>query len=309
MSELITCGLAENALDYLILAGEQAKDGSPRMTKHALAALADGVELLLKARLEMRDWCLIFKDVDQASRPKYECGDFQSVVFDQAIGRLKNLCSVEIPSKHLAVINELRQLRNRIRHFAVNSDRAVAISIITKTFSFAIEFVSEHLEQVSDGVRMEMDRLRLFLGEYEEFIQERRNHIQPQIAEKFEKHRPGLECPKCLQLDYYGNDKFAHCLFCGYRCEAEAAAEEWVEKFESVHGNLPQIVTCPKCGANACVEEGDSDTTFDVCYVCLSCGESGFEACPACGKVHGDENREGLCRECWQHHFPATPMK
>ena len=217
MSEPITCNLAENALDYLILAGEQAKqgsprmakDGDPRMTKHALATLADGVELLLKARLELRDWCLIFKDVDQASRPKYENGDFQSVTFDQAILRLKNLCSVEIPAKHLSVVSQLRQLRNRVRHFAVTTEREEAVSLLAKTFSFAIEFVTEHLEQKCPDVSGEMSQLRLLLGEFQEFVQERIKQIHTQLAAKDEQCSYGLDCPKCLQWTYYADAKTA----------------------------------------------------------------------------------------------------
>src|ERR1041384_5916796 len=37
MAQSIECNLTENALDYLILAGEQAKEKTRRMTKHALA--------------------------------------------------------------------------------------------------------------------------------------------------------------------------------------------------------------------------------------------------------------------------------
>ena len=57
-SVVICCTLAENAFDYLVLAGEQASSYTPRMLKHALATLADGVELLLKAPPEKKDWKL-----------------------------------------------------------------------------------------------------------------------------------------------------------------------------------------------------------------------------------------------------------
>ena len=83
MTDPIACKLAENALDYLILAGEQATDGSPRMLKHALATLADGVELLLKARLEIEDWKLVVESEEEVSREDYEKGDFKSVDFSQ----------------------------------------------------------------------------------------------------------------------------------------------------------------------------------------------------------------------------------
>jgi hypothetical protein len=35
-----------------------------------------------KARLEARDWSMVFKDVDQAKRTNYEEGDIQRVTFD-----------------------------------------------------------------------------------------------------------------------------------------------------------------------------------------------------------------------------------
>ncbi len=38
------------------------------MLKHAVATLADGIELLLKARLEAQHWHLLFKEVDSADR-------------------------------------------------------------------------------------------------------------------------------------------------------------------------------------------------------------------------------------------------
>ena len=72
MSEPIICNLAENALDYLILAGEQAREGNPRMMKHALATLGDGLELLLKARLEAHDWRQVFSNPARADLAKFQ---------------------------------------------------------------------------------------------------------------------------------------------------------------------------------------------------------------------------------------------
>ena len=53
-----------------------------------------------KARLEARDGSMVFKDVDQAKRTKYEEGDFQSLTFDQAVMRLENICdqAINLPS-------------------------------------------------------------------------------------------------------------------------------------------------------------------------------------------------------------------
>ncbi|WP_238314540.1 hypothetical protein, partial [Methylobacterium crusticola] len=72
------------------------------------------------------------------------------MLFDQAVKRLENICLIDIEDKHAAVLDELRGLRNRIRHFAVETPESVAMSLITKTFSFAIEFVTDNLTNLQD---------------------------------------------------------------------------------------------------------------------------------------------------------------
>ena len=60
------------------------------------------------------------------------------------------------------IIEKLRKLRNKIRHFAISIDRNAAISLIVKTFSFAIAFASRHLSDWS--VRSDLEKLRKLLG-------------------------------------------------------------------------------------------------------------------------------------------------
>jgi len=301
MVESITCNLAENALDYLILAGEQAKLDSPRMRKHAIATLADGVELLLKARLEIKDWCLIFKDVDQATRTKYESGDFQSVTFDQAVTRLENLCSVQIAKSHRDIIDKLRQLRNRIRHFAVTTENSVAISLIVKTLSFAIEFVTEHLHSILDKLAEELGQLRTLLGDFAEFVDSRMAEVKTELEAAY----CVVLCPVCLQDALKLGDGDVTCAFCRHKADGESAAVEWVEcffGFQSPKDSLiePQIEECPECGAQACVNVGGI-IEDDTGYVCFSCGLSGdYEYCSDCGQLFsGDDSSR--CSDCWEN--------
>ena len=300
MAEPITCSLAENALDYLILAGEQAKERSSRMTKHALATLADGVELLLKARLEMRDWCLIFKNVDQASRKNYESGNFQSVDLEQAVKRLENICSVVITDSNVSVINKLRQLRNCIRHFAVTTDKSVAISLIVKTFSFAIEFVTDHLEPVHEPLQDMLAQLRTRLGEFEEFIEARMAEIQSELDSAY----CVVRCPACLQVALTLGSGEVVCRFCGHKADGESMASQWVLRFwgfQSPKDSLtdPLIESCPECGHNSCVDMSD-ETDGRLRYMCFACGESGdYQHCSRCGKLHADDNPGDHCDDCW----------
>jgi len=146
VTDEIRCNLVGNALDYLLLAGEMAKQDTPRMLKHAIATLADGLELLLKARLEDQHWSLLFKNIDEADRKKFDAGDFQSVTFEQAVQRLRGISGIEVGARHLPILNALRRQRNKIRHFALTVEAAEALSLLSSAYSFAIEFTTVHLE-------------------------------------------------------------------------------------------------------------------------------------------------------------------
>lgn len=275
MTDSIKCNLAENALDYLLLAGEQAQGGDSRLLKHALATLADGIELLLKARLEAYDWCLIFKDVDKAERTKFESGDFQSVTFDQAIKRLTNICSVNFDQSSFPVLESIRQLRNRIRHFAVEVESEQALSVIAKTYSFAIDFVASEIEpNTTTNLDDEVADLRKLLGEFTEFVDQRMMDIQSKLDEQ--SYSVHVQCPVCLQDTLYAEGEKTGCAFCNFETDGESAACGWADQNlpQSLKDSLiePVIEECPECAINACVPAGKmKGATYS--HVCLSCGK------------------------------------
>jgi hypothetical protein len=298
MTKLITYNLLENALDHLLLAGEHAKIGSSRMLKHAIATLFEGVELLLKARLEMDDWKLLFQDAAKADRARYESGDFQSVTFDKAVERLKELCCVTIDNTHLPTLKTLRLLRNKIRHGKVTTDQPTATSLITKTYSFALGFLNESLafSGQDDGDLLAAD-LRSLLGEFDEFVTQRLSEIDPEMD------RLGgtfVTCPFCLQTTFSGNNGIATCLFCGYEGFSEMAVDEWMSRGwtfssrEALDAWMKHSSgVCPDCDEAACVIiEG----TEGLLYVCISCGQDGkFAECSVCGEL---VNSDGRCAGC-----------
>lgn len=286
MAEPITCNLAGNALDYLLLAGEMAQDGQPRMLKHAVATLADGLELLLKARLERYDWSLLFRDVDQADRQKFESGDFRSVRFDQTVKRLQGICGIEVHPKHLAAVNALRKLRNKIRHFAVTTDRETVVSLIVKAYGFAIDFTADHLEEgLGDDAKSDLDSLRRLLGQFEGFVDARLQQIDSVL--KGQAYSEHIECPRCLQETLYPEDGEAACAFCGYRAGAYEAAEAWLDQ---QYGHLSPkdrmaaeevVQVCPECEALAAIP---LETDEEPRLLCLWCGESSsLQSCARCG--------------------------
>jgi hypothetical protein len=300
MSEPIQCNLVQNALDYLILAGEQAQEGSPRMLKHSLATLADGIELLLKAQVEIYDWCLLFKNVDEADEKKYASGDFQSVSVDQSINRLKNICGIEIEQSSISVLETLRKQRNKIRHFTISTNQEEVKSLITKTYSFALDFTTKYLEAKYDGgIDAELNELRRMLGEFGVFVESRLKEIQ-KILEN-QDYAWHIECPKCTQETLYPSEGHAKCAFCGYDKDGEEAAEDWCEYHSPWKGPKERMIdedvdACPECGKWSCAYIEEKET-----WICFSCGESGdYRYCNICGRLFsGEPNPGNRCDDCW----------
>lgn len=301
MQPPIQCTLAENALDYLLLAGEQVQAGNARLLKHALATLADGIELLLKARLETHDWCLLFKDVDKAERAKFESGDFQSVTVEQAIVRLKNICGVSFGHSAFPVLITLRQLRNRIRHFAIEVELAQAQSVLAKAYSFAIDFIAEEITPKSaDDLEGEVAELRKLLGRFSEFVTQRKMDIQAKIdSQEYSVH---VQCPACLQETLYPEGDVVVCAFCNFQTSGESAAQKWADENlpQSMKDDLiePVVRCCPECGADACIPNGRiSESPYS--HVCLSCAEPGdYQDCSRCGELCPIDNVGEMCDGC-----------
>lgn len=303
MSEPITCNLAENALDYLLLAGEQAREGSPRMMKHAVATLGDGLELLLKARLEAHDWRQVFSNPAKADLAKYQQGDFHSVHSDTLVERLEQLCSVTLDPHDAALLENIREYRNRIRHFAVSSDQATVFSLVSKALAFALAFVADHLEpHCKVDVYREVNDLREMLGKFDDFVDTRLGELQSAIDSQ--RYCPFLECPTCFQPTFFADGEGAKCLFCERRLDGEAAARLWVLHnygFQSPKDQIidPQVEACPECGAEACIN-ASAATDGDLGYVCLNCGESGdFSRCTERGCLYSGENLIDRCDDCY----------
>jgi len=282
MTEPIKCNLAGNALDYLLLAGQMAQEDTPRMLKHAVATLADGVELLLKARLEVYDWSLLFRNVDDADRSKIERGDFQSVTVEQAVKRLNGICEIEIEEQHIEVLNALRRLRNQIRHFAVTTDRTTVLSLLVKAYGFAVDFTTRQLEgELDEEAGKNLAQLRRLLGEFEAFVSARTEEIRPILDDQT--YSVHVECPRCLQETLYPDGGNASCAFCGYSADGEAAASDYVnQRFNPSYKELasdPIVQDCPECGASAAIPVDEAGG-----ILCLSCGEtSHLRDCTRCG--------------------------
>lgn len=281
----IACNLIENALDHLLLAGEQVSDGAPRLLKHSIANLADGIELTLKSRLELVGWQQLFSDPENAVRERFESGSFQSVSYPDVLKRLhENGVSVD-PSQALAFA-AVRRARNQIRHFAITLDRDTAISLVTRAYAAVLDFITQYFGEVHEDTPARMlAALRRLLGDLDDFVQSRLAQVNG-LLEK-QNYSFHVECHHCLQNTLYPEDGEVSCAFCGYRGSADDAIAAWVDA--QYRGLSPKecmiaggdFIDCPECGATTIPVEGrDCDPTVQ----CLHCGESSaLRDCIRCG--------------------------
>jgi hypothetical protein len=302
MVDGIECSLEENALDYLLFAGELAKQGTAKRLKHAMANLADGIELLLKARLEVKDWHLVVGNKN-ITHEQYQTGDFFSVKPEKAIELLESECEIFIDSQVQILLKQLREHRNKVRHFKISVIRSIVLSLITQTYSFALEFIADNFEDSGDSLSQDLLELKKLLGDFETFV----SHRMEDIRKDLDSTDRLVKCPACLQDTLYADGEVATCIFCRTAMEGKKAARRWVNAFifkrPKAEAAWPSIDNCGECGAEACVDVSSVDGD-ETSWFCFSCGQGEqFERCKRCDCLHtpesfDDEPSTGVCSDC-----------
>lgn len=286
MSNRLRFGLLDNALDYLLSAAEHAKAGAPRNLKYSILHLFDGLELLLKARLEKEHWSLLFQDARQLSKDKRDEGDFKSVDFDTAIERLENVAGVQIEDDDKKHLTKLQKVRNRVRHFVIDMEVMEVRAKLACALHFAVKFLESELALSLDDAHVELqEQILRHLAEFDEFVKQRLKEIRTEFGEDVELR----ECPNCLvpAVHFLGGEPR-----CEY-CRRVINAEDWASEIgEQLIGN------CPECDNETLVfilynnEQGG--------YFCTSCGfetQNEVSQCCQCGaNFIGDDV---MCDSCW----------
>jgi hypothetical protein len=142
--------LIENAEDFLREAVKHAKVSSPRDWKYATLHLWSALELLLKGLLESEHWSLLFEDINRASKKKLREGDFQTVRFETALERIRGIVGISIGDKDLRYLRQLRDLRNRMTHYAVALNVEQAKSVVARGISVFLTLEQRYLHEQPD---------------------------------------------------------------------------------------------------------------------------------------------------------------
>ena len=288
--EQVHNNLVGNALDFLLSAAEAVqRDKGPRSLKEAVLHLADGSDLLIKARLMREHWSLVFSDTDQASYEKLSEAEFRSVDFGKAVDRLGKIAGVHLDKSAIVHVENLRKLRNRLTHFTTTLDSAQTKSLVAKSMNFCVEFC-EQQGMTDTDVQSKLGEISGNLTELQEFVDDRMNTITKELKDSLV-----FECPECWQEAMVSEEGDLNCKFCMYRTDAGDFAQSQSEG---------SVADCPECGHEstfAFVPYGNGSGGWH----CFSCGAGGddYDHCMRCDQMAYFANHDDIkfCDECWSH--------
>lgn len=118
--------------------------------KRCIKQLICSWELLLKYCLQHFDWKQIFADPKKASIAKLQSGNFCSVKFHEAIGRLAEH-HVSMPFDNL---NKLHRFRNQIEHHQIDMSLQEVISVLLSAIDELEEFYTRFVCDVAEDERV-----------------------------------------------------------------------------------------------------------------------------------------------------------
>lgn len=300
--------LVENALDFFSEA-VLFLNGEPRKLKYAILHLAGAAELMLKARLAQEHWTLIFRNPAKATIEEFERRKFTSVDFDGTLGRLKNVCRLDL-SKHRATLRALRDMRNEIQHFEFSGRVPEITSILVKTWSFLWDFIHEELgDELDDELSARLEHIKDHMIEREAYVTERLAEIAARLEEPQKNGTLTVSCPSCLQETLVvSGEEDPYCPFCRYESDSDQVADDWATVFVGYPHTDPKerdidpvLRECPACGAETMIQfESGAARPADPAWICFSCGESGSPTseCQSCGEELPWEMEEYLCSNC-----------
>lgn len=311
----IEFALLENSLDFIESGLRHiSRAQNKRDLKYATLHLASGIELVLKARLEREDWRLLFIEPEEADERRYTTGDFKSIGMDTCIDRFVDECGIEIRPEDRATLTSFRRKRNRFEHFAIIDTKEAVEASAVSVLSIVLDFVNREFEhdELSEEESRLLEAIRTSIAEFRRFTEERLQIISPRIKEARGEYGAIVQCPLCLQKSLSA-DVNVECLFCGYKAEAEDAAEMFIANVlqESRYRAFKEgydypLYLCPNCDNQALVDKGISGGMApQVQFVCFACGfewlEGDLRVCELCGNPKDPEDFfAGQCSDCFR---------
>jgi hypothetical protein len=310
--------LVRNGLDYLESVVDHLDESKSMVTnrdvKYAVLHLHAAVEVLLKARLLVEHWSLVFSKPGEATRKALDEATLTSVSIEHAVTRLRNIAGVVITDKEEKALKHLTEDRNKLQHFAMAAPAPVIEARTGEVLDFLIRFVDDELlPRLSHGEKTEagetLGRLRGGLASINTFVRERTNRIRGEVTKIGAENRT-IQCPECKHMALVlgeaagpdGEPALATCRFCTIRWEQEELL--YCFRADDRQDEPSQLNTCPQCrewtlgwGIRV-LSDPEKDVPF--CFAC-SVAFPSVVPCDRCARPvdHAGDSGETLCGRCW----------
>jgi hypothetical protein len=105
--------LVSNAIDFF----EQAIGDVESNPKYSVIHFFAGLEILLKSRLLLEHWTLVYDEPQNANPERFIKGDFRSVAFDESIRRLRTITKTPILQRLVEALIVFRNNKGFIWNF------------------------------------------------------------------------------------------------------------------------------------------------------------------------------------------------
>ncbi|MET9882793.1 hypothetical protein ABZZ20_06435 [Streptomyces sp. NPDC006430] len=309
-----------NGLDYVLSVVELLEAGTERVSardlKYAVLHLAAGVEVLLKARLQMEHWALVFKDPARAKRSELEDGTLNSCSPSEAVQRLRDIAGVAVSDKDAKALERLARHRNALQHYGLIGPAANARaleSLAGEVLEFMVPFLAREVlsalsEDEYETFEEEFNRIRFGCHRIQGFVKKRMQRLSSVLTGQEYKT---LRCPQCEQWafqpihDEPGFDGM-RCAFCAFIADPQTAATEYALAVLRVGlqdlelGRRP-VKWCPDCESPALImgvfTAADPEQPVNFCFACGAVVPDLF-SCARCELPYRGPEKQSLCVAC-----------
>ncbi|WP_166028973.1 hypothetical protein [Streptomyces chilikensis] len=272
----------ENGVDYILSVAEYLtaqQPPTPRNLKYAVLHLQAAAEVLLKARLQLEHWILVFKEPGSASRQKFEEGDFESCNTTVTIARLRQIADVEIDEKSIKAIDVLAKSRNALQHFGLSTPARAIEARAAQVLDFLISFVYDQLLPELPGAEVDkvvgdLDAATKKLRTIRSFIDARLKRLTGKL--KNVRHRT-LKCPECDQWGLVAgdSDELYECHFCHFLYGSPLLALDMWVATQRTSGEDIKLKACPDCNRKALLDNCArvNEAPQERRTLCFYCGQ------------------------------------
>jgi ssDNA-binding Zn-finger/Zn-ribbon topoisomerase 1 len=299
--------LSENGRHFLRSTLDEIRRDNSTGNRNAVIFVAAALEVLLKTRLAIEHWTLVFDDPAKAKLSELKSGEFVSVQASKLIPRLNNVASLDLKAE---VPDKVFRLRNRVVHYAPPTGLAVRVEVALG-LNFALQLIHDHvLGHLQDRAHAELTALKEEISQVFLDLDEFRTKRLTALEGALQNHGTVVECPDCNQrtLVLKSEAEEDTCLFCLAATNGEELARRYVADAlhwswrDEADGGEDPIHWCLNCDAFSLVSGVQVLNRPKIAYACFSCAEiyehDDVDRCGRCGDVK-TANEDVICPACW----------